>query len=204
MGARQAGTRAVDPRVRRSEQALQNAVLDLVQERDLDSITIADITQRAGIGRATFYLHYKDRDDALLAAVEESVSEAAHRAAQCCPTHFTDDVVGTPEPLVGFFAYFHENVRLYRVLFGPDGSARLAYRIRTAVTEQIMKELADLDAPSPSGKGRLVVARAARAAFLSGALLGAVAAWLEESTPRPAQEVADEVWVLLTTVTATG
>ncbi|MEU3214484.1 hypothetical protein [Streptomyces sp. NPDC006971] len=44
----------------------------------------------------------------------------------------------------------------------------------------------------------------ARAAFLSGALLGAVAAWLEESTPRPAQEVADEVWVLLTTVTATG
>ncbi|OEU91355.1 TetR/AcrR family transcriptional regulator [Streptomyces oceani] len=204
MQSKQLNARAADPRVRRSERALQIAVLDLVGERDLESITIADITRRAGVGRATFYLHYKDRDDALLAAVEESVAEVARRAAQCCPTHFTAGAVGTPEPLVSLFVYFHENIRLYRVLFGPDGSARLAHRVRIAVTEQITQELADLDVPAPSGRGRLVVTRAARAAFLAGALLGTVAAWLEADDPPHAQEVADEVWVLLTTVTATG
>lgn len=51
----------VDPRVRRTLQFLEEAFSTLIHEKDFQSITIQDITERAGINRATFYAHFPDK-----------------------------------------------------------------------------------------------------------------------------------------------
>jgi AcrR family transcriptional regulator len=51
----------VDPRVRRTLQFLEEAFSTLIDEKDFQSITIQDITERAGINRATFYAHFSDK-----------------------------------------------------------------------------------------------------------------------------------------------
>ena len=45
----------VDPRVKRTRQLLQNALMELVQEKSQGSITVQDIAARAEVNRATFY-----------------------------------------------------------------------------------------------------------------------------------------------------
>ena len=55
----------LDPRVARSTRALGAALIALVQERDFDDITVQDILDRAGVGRATFYAHFRNKQDAL-------------------------------------------------------------------------------------------------------------------------------------------
>ncbi len=49
----------------RSQRLIQNALLSLMQENDIDQITISDIVNRADINRGTFYAHYKNIPDVL-------------------------------------------------------------------------------------------------------------------------------------------
>lgn len=59
-----------DPRIARTTQALGRALIELIQERDYDEITVQQILDRAGVGRATFYAHYRNKDDALHSSYE--------------------------------------------------------------------------------------------------------------------------------------
>lgn len=56
----------VDRRVQRTRELLRNTLVRLIREKDYDEITIQDITDRANLGRTTFYLHYQSKDDLLL------------------------------------------------------------------------------------------------------------------------------------------
>jgi AcrR family transcriptional regulator len=60
-----------DPRIARTTHALGRALIELIQERDYDEITVQQILDRAGVGRATFYAHYRNKDDALHAQYEQ-------------------------------------------------------------------------------------------------------------------------------------
>ena len=54
-----------DPRVLRTRQLIRDAFIDLLQEIDLEKITVNRIAERATINRVTFYLHYRDIPDML-------------------------------------------------------------------------------------------------------------------------------------------
>ncbi len=60
----------VDPRVARTTRALARALIGLIKEREFDAITVQDILDRAGVGRATFYAHYRNKQDVLLSSYE--------------------------------------------------------------------------------------------------------------------------------------
>ncbi len=51
-----------DLRVKRTRQLLRTAFRDLVAEGDISRITVKALTERAGINRKTFYLHYETLD----------------------------------------------------------------------------------------------------------------------------------------------
>ena len=57
-----------DPRVLRSRQMLMEALLRLLTRKEFDDISIQDIADEATLNRATFYLHYPDKN-ALLQAM---------------------------------------------------------------------------------------------------------------------------------------
>jgi AcrR family transcriptional regulator len=50
-----------DPRVRRTRQILQQALAELLQSREFDTLSVQEITDAAGVNRATFYAHYPDK-----------------------------------------------------------------------------------------------------------------------------------------------
>ena len=66
-----------DRRVQRTRKALRSALLELIKEKGYDSVSVEEITQRANLGRATFYLHYKDKEDLLVDEFNEIVNERA-------------------------------------------------------------------------------------------------------------------------------
>lgn len=72
------GAPRVDRRVLRTRQAIKEALLQLVVERDYRTITVTDLTREAGIDRKTFYLHYRAIGDVVDEVFEE---EAKHAVA---------------------------------------------------------------------------------------------------------------------------
>ena len=61
-------TENTDPRVLRSRQMLMESLLRLLTRKEFDNISIQEIADEATLNRATFYLHYPDKN-ALLQAV---------------------------------------------------------------------------------------------------------------------------------------
>jgi AcrR family transcriptional regulator len=59
-----------DRRALRTQQALINALLELLSARHYDKITVQDIVEQANVGRATFYSHYQNKDDLLKSGFE--------------------------------------------------------------------------------------------------------------------------------------
>lgn len=59
---------STDPRILRSRRMLMDALLKLLDEKEFDAISVQEIADRATLNRATFYLHYPDKN-ALLQAM---------------------------------------------------------------------------------------------------------------------------------------
>lgn len=64
-----------DRRTTRTRLALRQALRELVKEKSYAAITIEEITGRANVGRTTFYLHYRDKEDLFLEDFEKNLSE---------------------------------------------------------------------------------------------------------------------------------
>jgi len=65
-----------DPRVKRTRQLLQQALMDLLQEKGLQAITVQDIAERATLNRATFYAHFTDKYDLIDTNMREGLQHA--------------------------------------------------------------------------------------------------------------------------------
>jgi len=61
----------IDRRILRTRDALGDAMMALLHEKSFDEITVQQVLDRAGVGRATFYAHYRDKDDLFLSDVED-------------------------------------------------------------------------------------------------------------------------------------
>jgi AcrR family transcriptional regulator len=66
-----------DARVRRTRDALGDALVALMQEKPFDTITVQDVLDRAKVGRSTFYSHYSDKEDLLMSDAEEFFESVA-------------------------------------------------------------------------------------------------------------------------------
>lgn len=51
-------------RVKRTKKLLREALIELIEERGFDALTIGEITQRAMVSRAAFYRNYQDKKEA--------------------------------------------------------------------------------------------------------------------------------------------
>src|SRR5215469_1930585 len=177
-----------DRRVRRTQATLQRALIDLVQERDLSQITVADVADRADVSRSTFYDHYQDVHELAEAACTSMLDDMfgfvlALDTAPARPADFQED----PDPaLTGFFAHFAEHAGLYRSLLGPAGSARVIEHVRrrTTAAAHYSGRLTPAGDPLPPDTGSPDFPLDVPAAFVAGALLGVAADWLQRGCPR--------------------
>ncbi|MER5772363.1 TetR/AcrR family transcriptional regulator [Streptomyces sp. NPDC001985] len=185
-----ASAERADPRVRRTRALLRSAALELAGERDPETLTIADIAERATVNRATVYQHYRDRDALLLDAMEEETGRLAHAAARC---PLTRPAGRTPGELVDLFRHVEANTTLYQRMLGPGGSARFINRLRALLAHEVAAQLNGPDAAGPAAGPSPEL----RAHCLAGAFVGVFTHWVSMSGRPPAAQAAGEVWGLL-------
>jgi AcrR family transcriptional regulator len=176
-----------DRRVRRTQATLQRALIDLVQERDLSQLSVADVADRADVSRSTFYDHYRDVHELAEAACTSMLDEMFGYvlALDTAPAH---PPPGDPDPaLTALFTHFAEHAGLYRSLLGPAGSARVIEHVRrrTTAAAHYSGRLAPAgDTPPPQTAGSPGFPLDVPAAFVAGALLGVATDWLQRGCPR--------------------
>jgi AcrR family transcriptional regulator len=174
--------RKPDQRVRRTCQRLGSALLALIQEKPIDAITVQEVLDRASVGRSTFYLHYRDKDDLLLSQLEGFLKimstalsvrkEASYRVV----------------PVEELFAHIGNQNKLYRAL-ADSGRLHdffdLAQGYFARGIEHRLRESMRLPNLPQREMG-------ARASALAGSLLSMLRWWLdrgEKESPRAMDEL---------------
>lgn len=91
-----------DRRVVRSRQALGRALVELMVARNFDDISVQQVLERARVGRATFYAHFRNKNDLLLSDTE--------RFCELLLSHFETHAAGTRRiaPVAELFAHARE------------------------------------------------------------------------------------------------
>ncbi|MFF2446535.1 TetR/AcrR family transcriptional regulator [Neobacillus sp. NPDC058068] len=96
-----------DPRVIRTQRLLKHALIDLMEERKFEQITVQDISDRASIKRVTFYLHYKDKNALLIQSIDDVLSELREQITKCI-SYPNDFEFRENEPHPSFIELFHQ------------------------------------------------------------------------------------------------
>lgn len=168
----------MDRRALRTRQALHQALIGLILERDYDGISVADITQAANVGRSTFYAHFTDKDDLLRAGADSLRAILLHE--------HSSEVAGEHRPEsrpLGFSrfmtAHLADQLPLYRALMRGRAGAIITEQIRHYIAEIVRAGLAEGDRKAPE----LVVQ------FVVGAYMSVLTWWLDRGAKEPAEEI---------------
>ncbi|WP_019929448.1 TetR/AcrR family transcriptional regulator [Nocardia sp. BMG111209] len=160
---------ASNVRIRRTRALLREALVDLIEERGLDRVTVGDLTTRAMVSRAAFYRNYRDK----YALVEQIFDEAM---AEMIGDHTDDRTPG--ERWAGFFRHIDSYHRMYRALLGRKGSPWFADRMRVALADMTTGHF-----PGDSADGLVPT-------VLAGMFVQSIVWWLEQERPCPPEEIA--------------
>jgi AcrR family transcriptional regulator len=185
-----------DRRVRRTHAALQGALIQLVEEQELGQISVADVAERAGVNRTTFYDHYRDVHELAEAACTSTIDTLIESVPALDSTSAKPDA-DPASSLVAFFENLADHAGLYRSLLGPQGSARVIDHIRRRISTTVHVAVRVNSGAAPDSVASADIPHDVPAAFIAGALLGVANDWLQRDRPRTPTEMAALTWPLL-------
>jgi AcrR family transcriptional regulator len=124
--------RGPDRRIQKTRKLLHEALMSLLHEKSYDDIVVKEILDRANVGRSTFYMHFRDKDDLLVNAMMDMVRSMG--------TATTPSISGS-EQFVWFslpiFEHIEQERRTKRLRIGPHGRAILHEHLRQVLVELI-------------------------------------------------------------------
>jgi AcrR family transcriptional regulator len=174
----------VDRRIKKSQQALKKAVLELMAEKNFDDITIQDLSDRADVSRGTIYLHYMDKYDLLDKLIEGHIDEMR----EMCVDHADMDHI---ECSFICTEYLDNNYDFFATMLASKGAPYFHKRYMDYQIEEFIK---DIDVTNGINKGfdRDVTVR-----FIASAYVGVVEWWFKNDRPIPHQELAKQLGELI-------
>jgi AcrR family transcriptional regulator len=178
-----------DRRIQRTRRLLREALFSLAQERSYDSLTIEDITNRAELGRATFYLHYHDKEELLLESIEVVAQDLIAQIDQVSPVLPDGSYHGGPNVVIReVFQYAADQSDLFRTILRGEVSSRATSRIHQIIRDTSMSLLQSrlaLLGPDFAPPVPLDVF----SNYLAGALLSFLTWWLDAGQPYSPEEM---------------
>jgi AcrR family transcriptional regulator len=183
------GVNEADPRVRRTRQLLQDALVELLSEKSFDAITVQEIAARSTVNRATFYAHFVDKHELFAQFTRNWFRQALARSLPADASFSRANLQLLVLVTMEAFAELNDHCR-------PTES------LKPLIMATVQEELATLVrawlATGPESGAPRSVAPETAATGASWAIFGAALAWSQASPRPPLEATAAEIATLLT------
>jgi AcrR family transcriptional regulator len=167
----------IDPRIVRTAQACRGAIVELAAERPISQVTIADLAQRAGVTRATFYNHYTNPlgvlIEVLLADLERAHDLEEQRRIEGCYSAaemLRLSIVDVADHIERFEA-------VYRLAMDDPADGGVYDALVCHFTEYAVAFIARCTQPDLPDSNHGVMAQ-----FVAHGFAGAIRAWLSDAS----------------------
>jgi AcrR family transcriptional regulator len=178
-------TETTDPRILRSRRMLMDSLVRLLKTKEFDDISVQEIADDATLNRATFYLHYPDKNALLQAMTEVRFRDLIERRG----ITFTDCNGALRAIALGVCDYLAETTGC------PSQLARMSLEGSIIpVVEGMFKEGLALHGTAPGVDAVLLATTAAWAVF------GAARLWFQTPNRIPAEDMAARIEAMVSPV----
>jgi AcrR family transcriptional regulator len=178
-----------DPRIRRTRQLLQGALLQLLGSKSLDDISVQDITDAATVNRATFYDHYTDK----FALLQALIGGGFHHMLAERSVHYD----GTcPSAAAAIILAACDYLTTLRTAQGGECGRRSSFEsledaaMIAAIHHVLSEGMAKYTSVPPER-------RAMQSASATWAIYGAVKVWLNTPDHRSSEEIVPEILAIV-------
>lgn len=112
-----------------TEQRIMNAFIELLNKKDINSISVSDICKKGQLSRPTFYSHYEDIND-LVYKIEEDKSKKINEllVLSTCSLH---------DKFVQYFDFLRENNRFYKAYFTMESNTSLVKKMMQSYKDNL-------------------------------------------------------------------
>lgn len=176
--------RHTDRRVQRTRKLLRESIMALILEEGYDAISIQDITDKANLGRATFYLHFKDKDDLLLDVIDQLMEDFFCQVPELSQVQWRLENEKSINKLFDFAADHYD---LYRILIIGSGGITASRQLHKKIAENILtciQEDVEISNLQP------LIDPVFIANHYAGSLLATIYWWLDNDLPYEVEEMA--------------
>jgi len=169
---------ANDPRVVRTRSLLRQALVQLAAERNFNTLSIQEVTDRAGLNRTTFYLHYTGLHELLEDCTRALFDEM--RAKIYAQKPISGDWESTRlEPYVeSVFQHLAANENFYRAMLGNQGDPFFRTLFQELLSELIFEPITADSLLGHTGPQFEITLQ-----FFSAGFAGIAAWWLDKGMP---------------------
>lgn len=179
----------VDPRIKRTRQALQQALVALMAEQSFEALTVQEIAERAMVNRVTFYAHFNDKY-ALLEDTMRSEFQGTLRGV------LPESAPFTPENLVRLIQLVGE------VLTGiqghcPPPRGQWEPLMEKQIKAEVFEVLRGWLGEEPAARSPRGATPEEAAMIATWAIYGAAMHWSQQARREPAHEFAQRVLPLI-------
>ncbi len=169
-------------RVIMTKRLMKDALLELLEQMELSSISVTAVCETANVNRSTFYNYYSSPSD-LLREIEQ---EALDRIPATPPIL---DHQGEEQLLRGttaFFDYVKENERVFRVLFSESVNHDFTSRLVELLCSQFIPGIEEMD-PLASHFTQY---------YIANGTVGMLREWVASGFPIQSEEIAKMMYFL--------
>ena len=179
-------------RRQQTRQRLIQAAVELLLEQGYDTMNIQAITDRADLGRGTFYIHFRDKEDIVWAAIKDLVldlEQQAHREFEKAnPAQV--EYYG----LLNVFRHGEQNRDIYTVILSNKGSSILLGRLQELLAQMLLH---DIRAAREKQAMNATIPEEILAQMLTGMISRLLFWWLETPNKYTAEQMAAMIYQAL-------
>lgn len=124
----------IDTRVQYTKEMFHRALLNLMETKPVNKITVKELCEVASLNRGTFYLHYTEPQD-ILYEIEDSFIEEnmSFLTSYLSPKHDMD-------PMVLMFSNVLKNQDIYRLIIGRGNDTAFQEKLKNLVKPTVLQD----------------------------------------------------------------
>lgn len=183
-----------DPRILRTRQLIRDAFVELLQEMDIEKLSVNKIAEKATINRVTFYLHYRDIPDMLEKMADEMIAHIERIVGEA-PEDPNVDSEARWQAMVSLLEHIAEHSKFYKVVLASKRTPIFTDRLLQLLTKMMVTRVEAMKNDSFLVKAG--VRSDIATWYFSAALIGTIVAWLRKDMPYTPQFLAKQFSLLL-------
>ncbi|MEB7720083.1 TetR/AcrR family transcriptional regulator [Staphylococcus xylosus] len=184
-----------DRRVRKTKNAIKQAFIKLLAEKELERITIQDITTLADVNRGTFYLHYEDKyillsdlEDEILASLADEIGTSKLVMQDSNLEDFAKNF--SKKILKNIILHIQKDIDFYLVIFKLDRKSQLEDKISELMYANMVKIISNKQKISGIPIDYFH-------SYFSGATISFIKHWVQDNNRMEPNIVADHLFKII-------